>query len=99
METQQQDFNPGKQQSISYSAAQALSDERLSAFEQGQLWEGYMADSSAICLLQYFVASTQDPQIRSILEYALQLSLNHLNAYTQMLNSVGFPIPHGFTRC
>lgn len=97
MQTQQQDFNQGKQPSIPHNPAQAPSDERLSAFEQGQLWEGYMADSSAKCLLQYFVASTQDPEIRSVLEYALQLSLNHLNAYRQMLNSVGFPIPHGFT--
>jgi Protein of unknown function (DUF3231). len=97
METQQQDFNQIKQQPIPYSPAQAPSDERLSAFEQGQLWEGYMADSSAKCLLQYFVSSAQDPEIRAVLEYALSLSLNHLNAYTQMFNSVGFPIPHGFT--
>ena len=97
METQQQDLNPVKQQPIPYSPAQAPSDERLSAFGQGQLWEGYMADSSAKCMLKYFVASAQDPEIRSVSEYALQLSLNHLNAYTQMLNSAGFPIPHGFT--
>jgi len=98
METQQQDFNQAKQQSIPYNAAQdAPTDERLSAFELGQLWEGYMADSAAKCILQYFVAKAQDPEIHSVLEYALQLSTNHLNTMTQMFNSVGFPIPHGFT--
>ena len=98
METQQQDFTQAKQQSIPYNAAQeAPSDERLSAFELGQLWEGYMADSTAKCILQYFAAKAQDPEIRSVLEYALQLSTNHLNTMTQMFNSVGFPIPHGFT--
>jgi spore coat protein CotF len=97
METQQQDFNQVKQ-SIPYNAVQdAPNDERLSAFELGQLWEGYMADSSAGCLLQYFVASAQDPEIRSVLEYALQLTTYHMNAYAQMFNSVGFPIPIGFT--
>jgi len=56
MDTQQQDFKQAKQQSIAYNAAQdAPSDERLSAFELGQLWEGYMADSAAKCILQYFV--------------------------------------------
>jgi spore coat protein CotF len=98
METQQQDFNQVKQESIPYNAVQdAPSDERLSAFELGQLWEGYMADSLAKCLLQYFVAKAQDPEIRSVLEYALQLSTNHLKTMTQIFNSVGFPIPHGFT--
>ena len=98
METQEQDFNQVKQQSIPYNAVQdAPSDERLSAFEIGQLWEGYMADSNANCILQYFVAKAQDPEIRSVLEYALQLTINHQNVRTQIFNSVGFPIPHGFT--
>jgi spore coat protein CotF len=98
METQQQDFNQVKQQSIPYNAVQdAPSDERLSAFEIGQLWEGYIADSNAKCILQYFVAKAQDPEIRSVLEYALQLTINHQNVRTQIFNSVGFPIPHGFT--
>jgi Protein of unknown function (DUF3231). len=97
METQQ-DFNQVKQQSIPYNAVQdAPADERLSAFELGQLWEGYMADSTANCILQYFVAKAQDQEIRSVLEYTLQLTTNHLNVMTQIFNSVGFPIPHGFT--
>ena len=43
------------------------------------------------------MAKAQDPEIRSVLEYALQLATNHQNARTIMFNSVGFPIPHGFT--
>jgi hypothetical protein len=87
MNIQQQDFNQVKQQSLPYNAAQdAPFDERLSAFELGQLWEGYLADSSAKCLLQYFVAKAQDPEIRSVRDYALQLSTNHLNTMTEMFN-------------
>ncbi len=94
METQQQDLT----QPQPYNAANdAPCDERLSAFELGELWEAYMADSSSMCLLQYFVAKTQDPEIRSILEYALQLSTGHVNTITQIFNSVNFPIPQGFT--
>ncbi|HWQ43617.1 MAG TPA: DUF3231 family protein [Desulfosporosinus sp.] len=97
METQQQDINRLTQPQPYYAANDAPSDERLSAFEFGELWEGYMADSSAKCLLQYFVAKAQDPEIRSILEYALQLSTDHLNTMTKIFNSVNFPIPQGFS--
>ena len=97
METQQQDINRLTQPQPYNAANDTPSDERLSAFEFGELWEGYMADSSAKCLLQYFVAKAQDPEIRSVLEYALQLSTDHLNTMTQIFNSVNFPIPHGFT--
>jgi len=86
--TQPQPYNAGND---------APSDERLSAFEFGELWEGYMADSTATCLLQYFVAKAQDAEIRSVLEHALQLSTDHINTITQIFNSVNFPIPQGFT--
>ena len=97
METNQQDFNI-KKQPIPYDVTRdAPVDERLSAFEMGELWEGYLADSSAICILKYFVAKAEDPEIRGVLQYALELSTNHVNRITQIFTSVNFPIPHGFS--
>ena len=72
-------------------------DERLSAAEMGHLWEMYLYNGAAKCRLQYFVAKAQDPEIRGVLEYALQTATTHLNKITQMFNTVGFPVPHGFT--
>jgi len=72
-------------------------DERLSAPEMGRLWEMFLYNGGAKCQLQYFVAKAQDPEIRGVLEYALQIATTRLNKITQMFNTVGFPVPHGFT--
>lgn len=72
-------------------------DERLSAAEMGYLWEMYLYNGGAKCQLQYFVAKAQDQEIRGVLEYVLQTMITRLNKITQMFNTVGFPVPHGFT--
>ena len=45
-------------------------DERLSAWEMSQLWLIYQANSSIKCILQYFVATAQDPEIKDVLNDA-----------------------------
>jgi hypothetical protein len=85
-------------QPVSYNVIKdGPNDERLSAAEMGRLWEMYLYNSGAKCQLQYFVTKAQDPEIRGVLEYALQTMTTRLNKITQMFNTVGFPIPHGFT--
>ena len=90
--------NEASGQPVTYNAIKdGTNDERLSAAEMGHLWEMYLYNSAKKCQLQYFVAKTQDPEIRVILEYALQTATTRVNSLTQMFNTVGFPIPHGFT--
>jgi hypothetical protein len=72
-------------------------DERLSASEISQLWLIYQANSSSKCILQYFVAKAQDPEIKAMLNDALNTILSQLNTIINLFNSVGFPVPHGFT--
>jgi hypothetical protein len=72
-------------------------DERLTAPEMGHLWEMYLYNSSLKCQLQYFAANAQDPEIRGVLEFALQTKTTRLDKITKIFNTVGFPIPHGFT--
>lgn len=72
-------------------------DERLSAWEMSQLWLIYQANSSIKCILQYFVATAQDPEIKDVLNDALNYIPPQLDSITKIFESVGFPTPHGFT--
>ena len=72
-------------------------DERLSSWEMSQLWVNYQGNSSMKCILQYFVASAQDPEIKAVLSDALNTILPQLDTISNLFNSVGFPIPYGFT--
>ena len=52
---------------------------RLTAGEAGLLWSQYQADSMAGCVLNYFNTVLSDLEIRPVLEYALNLSEEHLS--------------------
>jgi len=71
-------------------------DERLSSWEMSQLWLIYQANSSIQCILQYFVATAQDPEIKAVLNDALNGITLQLSTVTNLFNTV-FPIPHGFS--
>ena len=97
METSQQ----GSQQvnaSVSSEVKNFLYDDgRLSSWEMSQLWLIYQANSSLKCILQYFVATAQDPEIKAVLNDALNAMPPQLSTMTNLFNSVGFPIPYGFS--
>ena len=72
-------------------------DERLTSREMSQLWVIYQGNSSMKCILQYFVATAQDPEIKAVLSDALNAIPPQLNTIINLFNSVGFPIPYGFS--
>lgn len=67
----------------------------LTAPEVSTLWTQYMGDSMSICVYKYFLSIIEDKEIRSILEFALQLSENHITKIK--LKSENFQVPVGFT--
>lgn len=70
---------------------------RLTSAEMAGLWTTYMNDSKqAVCELPYFLQHVEDDEIRTALEYALQLSRQHIQIITVICNEERFPIPHGF---
>jgi hypothetical protein len=69
---------------------------RLTSAEISQLWASYMNDSFSICVLKYFINNVDDTEVRSVLEYALQLAQSHIPKLTAIFNKENYPIPHGF---
>ncbi|AET68204.1 Protein of unknown function (DUF3231) [Desulfosporosinus orientis DSM 765] len=92
-------FQPGFEQANPAPAnmKQFPFDERLSSWEMSQLWVVYEANSSMKCILQYFVATAQDPEIKTVLDDAFNMTIPQLDTIGKIFNSVGFPIPHGFS--
>ncbi|WP_174615302.1 DUF3231 family protein [Virgibacillus ihumii] len=70
---------------------------KLTASEISNLWTSYQNDSMAICGIKYFLANIEDPDIRSVLEYALDISKQHVQHVTDVFQSENYPVPVGFT--
>jgi hypothetical protein len=69
----------------------------LTAAEVSALWLQYLGDSMAICVYKYFLNIVENKEIKSILEYSLQLAESHITKITEFLNNANFQIPMGFT--
>jgi hypothetical protein len=70
---------------------------RLTAGEIAQLWSQYLNDSSSICVLTYFLEKAEDDEIKPIIEFALQLSMSHIQKIASVLTEEKNVVPHGFS--
>jgi hypothetical protein len=68
----------------------------ITSAELAQLWAQYMNDSGSACVLTYFLEKVEDPEIKPIIEYALQLSMKHIEKLTVFFNEEDYRVPHGF---
>ncbi|MBU8880050.1 DUF3231 family protein [Bacillus sp. FJAT-29790] len=68
----------------------------LTSAEIANIWAKYQNDTMAICVLKYALSTVQDTDIRSVLEFSLQLSQSHVEQLTAMFNEEQLPIPDGF---
>lgn len=71
---------------------------KLNSAEITGIWNSYMQDSLAACVFEYFLSKVQDAEIRSFLEYAKNMSEQHVIRLKDIFNQEGLPVPHGFTQ-
>lgn len=69
----------------------------LSSSEVASIWQSYMSDSSAICTIGTFLSNVEDKEIRSVLQYAMQLSQAHVQKLETFFTEEQMPIPQGFS--
>jgi len=69
---------------------------RLTCSEIGFLWTSYMGDSMTMAINTYFVQKTKDPQVRSVIQFALESAKSRLQTVTNMFNTIQHPVPQGF---
>ncbi|WP_228547570.1 DUF3231 family protein [Filobacillus milosensis] len=75
----------------------SIHNTRLTSSEIANLWTQYMNDSMSICVMQHFLQHTQDPEVKSILDFAYELSNRHVNKISSFLKDDNYPVPIGFT--
>ncbi|MFC5772756.1 DUF3231 family protein [Ectobacillus antri] len=70
---------------------------KLSSAETSQIWSSYMNDSAVICMLRSLLVHAEDKEIHAVLEYALEISQQHIKKLTTFFQEADYPLPHGFT--
>lgn len=70
---------------------------QLHAAELSALWGTYLNDSMSNCILTYFLATNEDAEFAPVIEFALSLARQHVQAARDMFTKEGIPVPVGFT--
>ncbi|RXT03908.1 DUF3231 family protein [Ammoniphilus sp. CFH 90114] len=70
---------------------------RLTASEITALWSAYQNNTMSVCVFTYFLKHTVDLEVRSLLEFSLELSKNNFQKVVEILQRENQPIPVGFT--
>lgn len=68
----------------------------LTSSEIACLWASWMESSIKERLVQYFLQTAEDPEIRKVLEYTLSIACKHLQRLTEIYVREKHPIPRGF---
>ncbi|SHG60155.1 DUF3231 family protein [Ornithinibacillus halophilus] len=69
----------------------------LTSGEISSLWTTYMNDSMSMCILKFMLKHIKDPEIKPIIEYALESSTKHVNQLKDLFKKEGFAIPKAFS--
>ncbi|WP_161568342.1 DUF3231 family protein [Anaerobacillus alkaliphilus] len=70
---------------------------RLTSSEISVVWSSFQNNSFSICILKYFLANVDDPDIKSVVQFALDISVQNLNFSKEILQNDNQPLPIGFT--
>jgi hypothetical protein len=70
---------------------------KLTSAEIANLWTSYLSDTLAICTIGVFLAHVEDKEIKSILEYAISLSIGHQQKLLSFFKEEKLTIPDGFS--
>ncbi|KAB7706976.1 DUF3231 family protein [Bacillus aerolatus] len=70
---------------------------KLTSSELSVLFGSYLNDTLGICVISYFLEHVEDPDVKSCLEYALELAEMHVDMNRIIFKGEGLPVPVGFT--
>ena len=70
---------------------------QLTSAELAALHQNYLGDSMSICVFGHFLETVEDPEIKTVVEHALNISLQHVESIKKIFNEENIPVPIGFT--
>lgn len=69
---------------------------KLTSSEISMLWSTYIGDTMAICVLNHFLHTYEDQDVKPIIEFALHSAQDHIIKITEIFTQEGIPLPNGF---
>lgn len=69
----------------------------LVSSEISGLWDSYMSDSLAVCVLSHFIKTVEDNETQALLQHTMDLSTQHIQKIKDIFTQEGLTIPYGFT--
>jgi hypothetical protein len=70
---------------------------KLTSGELATLWATYQNDTSSLCMVEYFLAKCEDPEIETLLQLTQSASMEHVSFLKQLYTTEQIPIPAGFS--
>ncbi|MCR2821554.1 DUF3231 family protein [Lederbergia panacisoli] len=70
----------------------------LTSAEIASLWTAYLNDSMSICVLGQMLINIEDTEIKPVVQFAYDLSVNHVKQLTAFFEEEEFSPPVGFTK-
>ncbi|QQK75436.1 DUF3231 family protein [Salicibibacter cibarius] len=68
----------------------------LTSAEIGSLWTAYMNDSMSACILRFMLKHISDADIKPIVQYAYDLTSDHLKQLRTIFEDESYAFPNGF---
>ena len=69
---------------------------RLTSSEISVIWSSYLNNSFSTCIMKYFLANVQEPDIKSVVQFSLETSEKNINISKEILIKDNQPEPAGF---
>jgi hypothetical protein len=70
---------------------------RLTSAEISNLWATYVNNTMSRCVFSYFLSKVEDTEIRSVVQYALDVSKKCIDGVSNIFKEENYPIPIGFS--
>lgn len=68
----------------------------LTCAEISNLWDTYINDSVVICILTHFLKTVEDPEVKPLLTYTIEVADSHLKDISRIFDQEGIARPEGF---
>jgi hypothetical protein len=68
----------------------------LTSSEMAMLWNTYMADTMAYCILHHFLKTTEDKDVEPVIKYASDIAREHIEVIRELFIKEELPVPIGF---
>ncbi|RIW35339.1 DUF3231 family protein [Bacillus salacetis] len=69
---------------------------KLTTSEISMLWNTYMADTMAYCILHHFLKTTEDKDVDPVIKYASDIAREHIEVIGELFHEEKLPVPYGF---